>query len=78
MVQVWSSLRPKVLDIVVWRFIINMAHEYNLSMIEEIQLWRMYPSLRGSVEYLKLWAIHSPQESTRRHINTIIEALGRN
>jgi hypothetical protein len=43
-----------VLDTVVWRLIINMAHEDNLSMIEEIQVWRMPPSLRGSVEDLQL------------------------
>jgi hypothetical protein len=29
---VWSSLRLEVLDIVVWRWIINMADEDNLSM----------------------------------------------
>jgi hypothetical protein len=36
------------------RWHINMAHEDNLSMIEEIQVWRMPPSLRGSSEYLQL------------------------
>jgi hypothetical protein len=41
-----------VLDTVVWILIINMAHEDKLSMIEENQLWRIPPSLRGSVEYL--------------------------
>jgi hypothetical protein len=29
----------------------------NLSMIEEIQVWRMPPSLRGSVEDLQLRAV---------------------
>jgi hypothetical protein len=67
-----------VLDTVVWRLIINMAHEDNLSMTEEIQVWRMPPSLRGSVEDLQLRASHSPQESTRRPIYTITEAPGRN
>jgi hypothetical protein len=37
----------------VWRWHINMAHEDNLSMTEEIQVWRMPPSLRGSVVDLK-------------------------
>jgi hypothetical protein len=46
-----------VLDTVVWRLIINMAHEDNLSMIDKIQVWRMPPSLRGSIEYFQLWAV---------------------
>jgi hypothetical protein len=33
----------------VWRWHINMAHEDNLYMTEEMQVWRMPPSLRGSV-----------------------------
>jgi hypothetical protein len=41
----------------VQRWHINMAHEDNLSMTEEIQVWRMPPSLRGSVGDLQLWAI---------------------
>jgi hypothetical protein len=41
----------------VLRWNINMAHEDDLSMIEEIQVWRMPPSLRGSVGYLQLWAV---------------------
>jgi hypothetical protein len=36
---------------------INMACEDNLSMTEEIQVWRMPPSLRGSVADLQLRAI---------------------
>jgi hypothetical protein len=39
------------------RWHINMAHEDNLSMREEIQLWKMPPSLRGSVRYLQLQAV---------------------
>jgi hypothetical protein len=39
------------------RWHINMAHEEKLSMIEEIQVWRMPPSLRGSVGYLQIWAV---------------------
>jgi len=38
------------------RWHINMAHEDNLFMIIEIQVWRMPPSLRGSVGDLQLWA----------------------
>jgi hypothetical protein len=34
-----------------------MAHEDNLSTTEEIQVWRMPPSLRGSVGDLQLRAI---------------------
>jgi hypothetical protein len=34
-----------------------MAHEDNLSITEEIQLWRMLPLLRGSVESLQLQAV---------------------
>jgi hypothetical protein len=41
----------------VWRWHIKMAHENNLSMIEEIQVWRMSPSLRGSVGDLQLQAV---------------------
>jgi hypothetical protein len=55
----------------VQRWHINMAHEDNLSMTEEIQVWRMPPSLRGSVGDLQLQGSHSPQESTRRPIYTI-------
>jgi hypothetical protein len=33
-----------------------MAHEDNLSMTKEIQVWRMPPSLRGSVGDLQLQA----------------------
>jgi hypothetical protein len=39
------------------RWEINMDYEDNLSMIEEIQLWRMHPSLRGSVGDLQLRAV---------------------
>jgi hypothetical protein len=39
------------------RWHINMAHEDNLSMTEEIQVWRMPPSLRGSVGDLQLRAV---------------------
>jgi hypothetical protein len=38
----------------VQRWHINMAHEDNLSMIEEIQVWRMPPSLIWSVGYFQL------------------------
>jgi hypothetical protein len=41
----------------VWRWNINMAHEDNLSMKKEIQVWRMPPSLRGSVGDFQLWAV---------------------
>ena len=34
-----------------------MAHEDNLSMTREIQVWRMPPSLRGSVGDLQLRAV---------------------
>jgi hypothetical protein len=39
------------------RWHINMAHEDNLSMTKEIQVWRMPPSLRGSVGDFQLWAV---------------------
>jgi hypothetical protein len=39
------------------RWHISMAHEDNLSMTEEIQVWRMPPSLRGSVGDLQLRAV---------------------
>jgi hypothetical protein len=41
----------------VQRWNINMAHEDNLSMTEEIQVWRMPPTLRGSFGDLQLRAI---------------------
>jgi hypothetical protein len=41
----------------VQRWHINMAHEDNLSMTEEIQVWRMPPSLRASVGDLQLQAV---------------------
>jgi len=80
MVQVWSSLKPKpkVPDTIVWRLIINMAHEDNFSMTKERQVWRMPPSLRGSVKDLQLQASHSLEKSTRKPIYTITEAPGRN
>jgi hypothetical protein len=34
-----------------------MAHEDNLSMTKEIQVWRMPPLLRGSVGNLQLRAV---------------------
>jgi hypothetical protein len=40
----------------VLRWHINMAHEDMLSMTEEIQVWRIPPSLRGSVGDLQLRA----------------------
>jgi hypothetical protein len=46
-----------VLETVVWRLIINMAHKDNLSMIEEIQVWRIPSSLRGSVEDWQLQVV---------------------
>jgi hypothetical protein len=39
------------------RWHINMAHEDNLSMTEEIQVWRMSSSLRGNVGDLQLRAV---------------------
>ena len=39
------------------RWHINMALEDNLSMTEEIQVWRMPPSLRGGVGDLQLRTI---------------------
>jgi hypothetical protein len=59
------------------RWHINMAHEDNLSMTKEIQVWRMPPSLRGSVGDLQLQGSDSPQESTRRPIYTITRSSGK-
>jgi len=78
MVHVWYSLRPEVLNRVVWRLIINMAHEDNPSITKEIQVWRMPPSWRASIEDFQLQASHSPQESTKRPIYTITEVPRRN
>jgi hypothetical protein len=39
------------------RWDINMDHEENLSMMDEIQVWRIHPSLRGSVGNLQLQAV---------------------
>jgi hypothetical protein len=41
----------------VQRWHINMAHEDNLYMTEEIQVWRMPPLLRGSVGDLQLLVV---------------------
>jgi hypothetical protein len=44
-----------------WNSCVDMAHqhgyEYKLYMTEEIQVWIMTPSLRGSVGYLQLQAV---------------------
>jgi hypothetical protein len=58
----------------VQRWYINMDNEDNLSMTEEIQVWRMPPSLRGSFATSDN---HSPQESTRRPIYTITRSPGK-
>jgi hypothetical protein len=43
----------------------------NLSMKEEIQVWRMPPSLRGSVEVLQLREVILHIEYHRRHIREV-------
>jgi hypothetical protein len=59
------------------RWHINMAHEDNLSMTEEIQVWRMPPSLRGSVGDLQLRAVILHKKVQEDPSTPLQEAPGR-
>jgi hypothetical protein len=60
----------------VWRWHINMAHEDNLSMTEEIKVWSM-PPLRGSVGDLQLRAVILHKKVQEDPSIPLQEALGR-
>jgi hypothetical protein len=47
-------------------------------MTKEIQVWRMSPSLRGSVEVLQLWVVILHKEIQRNHYRRPWNALERN
>jgi hypothetical protein len=43
-------------------------------MTEDIQVWRMYPSLRGCVEFLQLWEVIIHKKIQRKTLGIIHKA----